>query len=119
MWTPISLNDLYDRILEAEKEFSGELSNFWELIKIFPEKWKEEKYAKEGDGFWVVAICGRKIVWYNDIEEGFNISDYKIYGQFEDYYCNQDDLNWCIISLFDLIKFGGGIIGQAGPPLPL
>lgn len=116
MWIPIALTDLYDQIQKTETDLNGELWNFWQLIKIEPNKWEEKTYGNEGNGFWVVAICGQKVIWYNDIEDGFNISDYKNYGQIDGYYCNQDELSRSIIRLFDLIKFGGQIIGQAGPP---
>jgi len=115
-WKPISLSELHDEIYKTEIELNGELWNFWELIKIDPAKWTEKKYGHDGGGFWVVAICGTKIIWYNDIEDGFNISDYRTYGQIERYYCNQDELNSAVTRLFDLVKFGGEIIGQAGPP---
>ncbi len=109
-WEPISLSKLYDQIQKAETDLNGELLNFWQLIKLNPTKWLEKKYGDQGDGFWVVAICGTKIIWYNDIEEGFNISDYKTFGQIEGYACNQDELRWVVIRLFDLVKFGGNII---------
>jgi hypothetical protein len=41
---------------------------------------------KQGNGFWVVGLIGRKVVYYNDIEEGFNISDYKTYGTVDGYF---------------------------------
>lgn len=94
----------------------GELWNFWQLIKTDPTKWVEKEHGNEVGEFWVVAICGTKVIWYNDIEEGFNISGYKTYGQIERYYCNQDELNSAVIRLFGLVKFGGEIIAQAGPP---
>ena len=103
-WKPISLNELYSQIIKTETNLHGELWNFWELIKINPTKWTEKEFGSEGGGFWVVAICGTKVIWYNDIEEGFNISDYETYGQIEGYYCNQDELNLAITRLFDLIK---------------
>jgi hypothetical protein len=110
-WEPISLNELYNEILKTEKDLNGELKNFWNLIKIVPVKWKEEEYGTLGGGFWVVAICGYKVVWYNDIEEGFNISEYKTFGKIEDYWCNQDELIWSVSRLFELVKFGGEDIG--------
>lgn len=85
MWTPIKITELYDEILKGEKELQGELFNFWELIKIYPEKWEEKEYGSEGGGFWVVAICGRRVIWYNDIEGGFNISNYSQYGIIDEY----------------------------------
>lgn len=119
MWTPITLIDLYDLIQKTETDLNGELWNFWQLIKIEPNKWQEPTYGNEGNGFWVVAICGQKVIWYNDIEDGFNISGYKNYGQIDGYYCNQDELSWSVVRLFDMIKFGGQIIGQTGPPTNL
>lgn len=115
-WKPISLSELYEEIQKTETDLNEELSNFWQLIKIDPTKWIEKEYGNEGGGFWVVAICGTKIIWYNDIEDGFNISNYKTYGQIEGYYCNQEEISWAVTRLFDLVKFGGEIIGQAGPP---
>jgi hypothetical protein len=110
-WEPISLNELYSEILKTEKDLNGELKNFWNLIKIVPVKWKEDEYGMLGGGFWVVAICGYKVVWYNDIEEGFNISEYKTFGKIEDYWCNQDELIGSVSRLFELVKFGGEDIG--------
>jgi len=118
-WKPIELSELYDEILKTESDLNGDLWNFWQLIKIDPEKWSEPQFGNEGGGFWVVAICGRKVIWYNDIEEGFNISDYNKYGQIDGYYCNQDEISWAVRQLFDLIKFGGDVVGQAEPPQPL
>jgi hypothetical protein len=115
-WQPISITELFEQIQKTEVELKGELLNFWELIKIEPKKWVEKKYGNEGGGFWVVGICGTRIIWYNDIEDGFNISEYKKYGQIEEYFCNQDELSWVVNRLFNLVKFGGDIIGQSGPP---
>lgn len=67
----------------------GDILRLWELIQIFPGKWKQEEYGKEGGGLWVVTLCGRYIIWHNDIEEGFNISPYQRYGEFEEHWCNQ------------------------------
>ncbi|MFM2387577.1 MAG: hypothetical protein RL660_2334 [Bacteroidota bacterium] len=116
MWTPITLIELFDQIQKTETDLNGELRNFWQLIRIEPKKWSELTYGNEGNGFWVVAICGQKIIWYNDIEDGFNISNYTNYGQIDGYFCNQEELSWAIRRLYELIIFGGQIQGQAGPP---
>ena len=41
---------------------------------ITPEKWRQSPWSDEGGGFWVLAVSGAKVPWYNDIEEGFNVS---------------------------------------------
>ena len=116
-WTPITIEEVYDKILVTEKELTGDLLNFWELIRIHPEKWIEETYGKEGNGFWVVGLIGRKVIYYNDIEDGLNVSDYKTYGTIDNYFCNQDELTQTISRLFELIKFGRNIQGQAELPI--
>ncbi len=115
-WQPISLSELNKEIQKTEQGLEGELINFWKLIKIEPIKWAEKDYGDEGGGFWVVAICGTKVIWYNDIEEGFNISDYKTFGQIDEYYSNQDELRFRLIDLFNVLKFGGDLNGQRGKP---
>jgi hypothetical protein len=104
MWKPISLNDLRNEILKGELELQDQQLNFWDLIKIEPEKWKEKNYGAEGSGFWVVAIFGRQVIWYNDIEDGFNISAYTRYGHIDDYQSSQVELNWSVTALMDRIK---------------
>ena len=115
-WTPISEVELLEEIQKTEIDLHGKYWNFWQLVKIEPKKWQEPQFGNEGGGFWVVGLCGNKVIWYNDIEEGFNISDYKEYGLISEYHCSQDELRWVVLRLFDLIKFGGDIIGQTGPP---
>lgn len=119
MWKPITEKELYTKIRNSEYKLDGKLLNFWNLINISPEKWNESDFGNEGNGFWVVAICGRKIIWYNDIEEGFNISNYTKYGNINEYYSNQDELNIAILRLFELISFGGDITGQSSSPMNL
>lgn len=104
MWTPISLKELQEWILRGESELEGELLNFWNLIKIAPQKWKEKEYGDEGGGFWVVAIFGKEVIYYNDIEEGFNVSPYELFGEIKQYWCNQTELNWVIVGLMNKLK---------------
>ena len=98
MWEPISENELLQLIDSAEIEMKVkfEIERFWNRIKIKPQKWMLPPWTDEGDGFWVVAIIGQQCIWYNDIEEGFNISEYSHLGYVDNYYCNQDELNFCV-----------------------
>jgi len=32
------------------------------------------------------------VIWYNDIEEGFNRSTYSKFGDIGEYFCNHDEL---------------------------
>ncbi len=105
-WRPITLESLTKHIELLEYLFSEEQKSFWNLIKVKPEKWTEATMGDEGGGFWVVAIFGHRALYYNDIEEGFNISTYHKYGVIDEYYAGQSELHEIIGSLFDEIKRG-------------
>jgi len=104
MWTPISLAELEEWISRGESKLEGEPLNFWNLIKIVPQKWEETAYGKEGGGFWVVAILGNAVVFYNDIDEGFNVSTYQTYGHISEYWCEQSELDWIVKLLYSRIN---------------
>jgi hypothetical protein len=104
MWKPILLDNLYNLILSGVLELNDKQRNFWNLVKIDPEKWEEIEYGNEGGGFWVCAIFGNEVIWYNDIEEGFNISKYDTYGHIGTYECSQAELNWSVIGLMERIN---------------
>jgi hypothetical protein len=84
-WKPISEASLWDMLNEAEKRMSVSQARLWEVIRVPPQKWTERSYGELGGGFWVVAMVGPTVVWYNDIEDGFNRSRYTTFGTIEEY----------------------------------
>lgn len=88
-------------------------------LRIVPEKWLQHPYGDDGEGFWVVAIVGRTVIWYNDIEDGFNRSSYAAYGQFEDYWCNQDELEIAIRYFMNAVEHGADLVRMRKPPMPV
>ncbi len=68
----------------------------WKDISIKPNKWQEVEYGEEGNGFWAVAIKENNVIWYNNIEEGFNISAFNDHGVIDGYNAEQDELQWTI-----------------------
>jgi hypothetical protein len=73
-WRPISKDDLLSLIAAGESAMEPPLRAFWDQIHIEPVKWSLPPWGDQGDGFWVVAIMGQLVVWYNDIEEGLDAS---------------------------------------------
>ncbi len=68
----------------------------WEVIRIEPAKWEQVPHGTAGDGFWVVGIYGNTVIWFNDIENGFNRSKWSSLGRIDEYYCNQDQLELAV-----------------------
>lgn len=108
MWTPISireLNELISKFEQLEKDNVTvanveQIHALWDAIKITPQKWNERKYGEMGGGFWVVAIMGQTIIWYNDIEEGFIAEPYQRFGVIPKYSCNYDDLKSIVLRIW-------------------
>lgn len=103
-WEPISEGAIWDKVNEACLRMNPVQERVWEMIKIVPEKWQQHPYGDAGGGFWVVAIIGRTVLWFNDIEDGFNLSVYAQYGQIDEYWCNQDELEWAVQRVANILE---------------
>jgi hypothetical protein len=119
-WKPISEDRILGLVNESRKRMNPLERRFWDAIAIYPEKWKQSPYGKIGNGFWVVALIGKVTVWYNDIEDGFNRSNYSDYGTIPDneYWCNQDKLELQVKQIMDMAATGRDSAGRFGPPRP-
>jgi hypothetical protein len=118
-WSPITETELWDLINSSWERMSLEQRKYWEIIKIDPQKWQEPEYGAQGGGFWVVAIFGNYVLWYNDIEDGFNISKYGKIGVINEYWCNQDELEHSVQQVVNLFHDGYESGGKAGGPQPV
>ncbi len=118
-WQPITEAEIWSEINSAWERMSLPQRRLWEVIRIVPEKWKQNPWGNEGKGFWVVGLIGNSIIWYNDIEEGFNKSTFTKYGEINEYWCNQDELEWTIQHIINEINDGYDSTGYASPPQPI
>ena len=91
-WSPMPFCEIQKRITEAELEFDINEYRLWDSIKVNLSKWNDGEYGNEGGGFWVAGIIGSRVLWYNDIEGGWNISSWSQIGKIDEYHCNQDSL---------------------------
>jgi hypothetical protein len=87
---------------------------YFKSVAFKPSKWTQAPYGDEGGGFWAIAADDDRVLWYNDIEEGFNVSTFTERGTIppDEYWCNQDELK------FALPASMGGHRWKAGPPEP-
>ena len=115
-WKPISEGDLWDDIYRAFDRMTPEQRKIWEAIKIQPEKWQQDPWGNLGGGFWAVAVFGNNVVWFNDIEDGYSQSTYNEYGTIDEYWCNQEELEWAVQRVVNLFRDGYGPPGRMGPP---
>src|SRR5262245_49419194 len=100
-WEPISreaLDELIDRDLGAA---TAEDRAFFASVAVPPSKWQLSPWGDRGGGFWVVAVLEERALWYNDIEDGFNVSNFVSHGTIpsREYWCNQDELKFALRDL--------------------
>jgi hypothetical protein len=105
-WKPISLATLSRHIELQEFLLTEDEKAFWHFIRINPEKWVDKGYQPEKVEFYVIAIFGRRVIYYNDIEEGFNLSEFDEYGWIRGGGANQNDFHEFISHLFTFITSG-------------
>ncbi|HXS51225.1 MAG TPA: hypothetical protein VN782_01735 [Usitatibacter sp.] len=115
-WQPITEAALRKRIAQGVARMSAACRRLWEAVRVEPEKWALHPYGDAGGGFWVVAIIGRSVIWYNDIEEGFNRSRYSSHGRIDDYWRNDDELDVALAYLNNAIELGADLLRLRRPP---
>jgi hypothetical protein len=92
MWEPISITELYNRIIQSEQKMTASEHRFWKMLKIDPEKWTLTPEGNDGGGFWVIGLLGKNCIWFNDVEKGFNVSGYDYPGEIKEYRNTSADL---------------------------
>jgi hypothetical protein len=91
-WMPLSREELESMIATALADYDEEVRAAWARIRIEPAKWRCSRWGDEGGGFWAVAIEGDRVLWFNDIEHGFNRSAFSERGVIDEYSCDQTEL---------------------------
>ncbi len=105
-WAPLSEDGLRQAIADACDRMSPSQRSLWQAIEINPARWSQSPYGDYGGGFWAVGIIGRVVVWYNDIEEGFEHSRYVSHVSIAEYKCSQFKLEHVVEQLLCLIETG-------------
>lgn len=90
----------------------------WERVRIEPEKWRCSPWGDQSGGFWVVAEMPGEVVWYNDIEEGFNTSPFTTRGNIGEYRCNQTEFSTLLNTLPEALAAEAFAARDAAPGVP-
>ena len=111
-WRAVSETELHEIVDRELAECSDELRAYFYSVSFEPSRWRQTPYGDEGGGFWAIAADQNRVLWYNDIEDGFNVSEFASRGAIpeDQYWCNQDPLTYALPALRD------GPVRRMGPP---
>jgi len=109
-WEPITKTALQARIAQSVDRMTDAQRRLWRAMEIDPGKWEQHPYGDQGGGFWAVGVLGRTVIWYNDIEEGFNRSAYSKFGVIEEYFCNHDELELTVQYVASSLEDGHDLV---------
>lgn len=116
-WLPISKEALVERVAQGVARMEPAERRLWAMIRIEPQKWAQDPHGRAGQGFWAVGLIGTSVIWFNDVEDGFNRSKYTTHGEIEDYWCNQDELDVTMKFLLSALEHDADLVGMKVPEI--
>jgi len=102
-------------LADSETSLEPPARRLWQLIRTPPVRWQLPPWGDAFGGFWVVGFFGQSVVWYNEIEEGFNCSQFENRGVIGNYFCNQDDVFHTMNALLSWIEVGTTLTKLGAP----
>ncbi len=93
---------------------SPEQRSLWESCRVPPRRVPILRYGSHEQVF-VVAIRSGEAIYWEDVEEGFNISPLGSTGEILEHWCNQDELRWALNRWLEPNRHHGNL----GPAEPL
>jgi hypothetical protein len=90
-WEPISAAELTELLSRQLRDCEPELVAVFETYKIDPFRAPIDRYGRE-ERVFVVARKGDEVMYFEDVEEGFNFSRISTDGKILEHWCNQDEL---------------------------
>ena len=114
----IAKSELFNIMLKSQSRMSLQQRTVWSAINITLSKWQISLEGDAENSFWAVGILGQRVLWYNDVEGGFNNSHYFQYGVIGEYFTAKDTLEDAVQKLIWYTESGGAPL-FSGPPRTL
>lgn len=90
----LSIEALGEILADSVAEMDEPERRLWDLIRVRPERWRQSPEGNlVGGGFWVVAVLGRRVIWWNEVEPGFNVTPYRQHGTIDGFGWSDDELH--------------------------
>jgi len=100
MFEPITEKELTNLIEEQKSLLNEKELSFFNFIEVLLEKTKIDRFGAI-ESVFIVAKYGCKIIFYEDVEEGFEITEIDGSGVIKNYGASQFELEHIINQLMD------------------
>jgi hypothetical protein len=94
-WHPATKQEVEAIIAKDILELSTEELSFFEQCRVDLYQAPIIRYGNK-EMVYVVARNGHYVLYWEDVEEGFNISPLDSSGRMTEHWCNQDSLKWAL-----------------------
>jgi len=97
-WQPISAEELEALVARQLSDCSPDIQQLYERFKVVPYRAKIDRLGTTETAF-VVAKSGNIALYYEDVEDGFNISELRPDGAISIRACEQWELSHALLHL--------------------
>ena len=94
-WKPATIEEVNQIVVRDLNQCDAEQLAVFEKYRVAPFSAPIERYGDAGSVV-VVARNGDQVIYYEDVEEGFNVSPISPGGRVLEHWCNQDELGFAL-----------------------
>jgi hypothetical protein len=113
-WQPATIEEVNEIVARDLKDCDAEQLAAFNKYRIEPFSAPIGRYGNV-ESVVVVARKGDQVIYYEDVEDGFNVSPLSPDGQILEHWCNDHELRFALNAW---IK-GRGLAGGLGPAVPV
>jgi hypothetical protein len=113
-WLPATVDEVNDIVASDLKACDFEQLAVFSKFSVKPFVAPIMRYGKM-ESVVVVARNGDQVIYYEDVEDGFNVSPLSPDGLVLEHWCNQDELRFPLNAWIE----GRGLAGRLGPAVPV
>jgi len=113
-WQPATIEEVSEIVARDLKDCDAEQLAAFDKHRVEPFSAPIVRYGQT-ESVVVVARNGDQVIYYEDVEDGFNVSPISADGRVLEHWCNQDELRFALNAWID----GRGLSGRFGPAAPI
>jgi hypothetical protein len=113
-WQPATVEEVMKIVRDDLAECDEEQLVAFKRYAVEPYVAPILRYGEMGNAI-VVARRGDEVIYWEDVEEGFNLSPVALDGRILEHWCNQDELRFALNAWIE----GRGRPVRLGPAMPI